>query len=135
MKLCGIHFLGKNKRKQILHNLIFMLQRFIVNNLQLLLSVVEVGPVAGLPETVVSVTSGSWGALLTWSVWPCRINIYNALEWDAARVWPFLLPLSKLEMEKLGVGKYAKNASFFFQVLAPWQPWLCLKISLGQIWR
>ena len=43
---------------QIIHNLIFMLQDFIVNNLQLLLSIVEVGPVAGLPEIVVSVTPG-----------------------------------------------------------------------------
>ena len=55
MKLCAIHFFEKI---QIPHNLIFMLQRFIVNNLQLLLSVVDVGPVAGLPEIVVSVTSG-----------------------------------------------------------------------------
>lgn len=55
MKLRGIHFL---KKIQIHHNLIFLLQHFIVNNLQLLLSVVEVGPVAGLPEIVVSVTPG-----------------------------------------------------------------------------
>lgn len=55
MKLRAIHF---SEKIQIPHNLIFMLQRFIVNNLQLLLSVVDVGPVAGLPEIVVSVTSG-----------------------------------------------------------------------------
>lgn len=35
---------------QILHNLIFMLQHFIVNNLLLNLPVVEVGPVADLPK-------------------------------------------------------------------------------------
>lgn len=120
---------------QILHNLIFMLQHFIVNNLQLLLSVVEVGPAAGLPEIVVSVISASRRALFTWFTWPCRINIYSVPEWDTGRVLPSLLSQSKLEVEKLGVGKYTKNASFFFQVLAPWQQWLCLKISLGQIWR
>lgn len=51
MKLHGIHFL---KKMQIHHHLIFLLQHLIVNNLQLLLSVVEVRPVAGLPEIVVS---------------------------------------------------------------------------------
>lgn len=89
MKLCGIHFL---KKIRILHNLIFLLRHFIVNNLQLPLSVVKVGPVAGFPETVVSVTSGFWGALWTWFIWPHRIDIYTALEWDAGRVLPFLLP-------------------------------------------
>lgn len=42
---------------EILHNLIFMLQHFIVNNLKLNPSVV-LGPVADLSELVVSVTPG-----------------------------------------------------------------------------
>lgn len=57
--------------------------------------------------------------MFTWFLWPYSVNIYIVLECDIGCVLPFLLPRGKLEMEKLGVGKYAKNASFFLQVLAP----------------
>lgn len=92
-----------------------MLQHFTVNNLQLLLSLGEVGPVTGLLEIVVSVTPGFQRAVFPWFMWPYRINIYAVLECDIGRVLPFLLLRGKLEMEKLGVGKYTKNASFSYR--------------------